>query len=186
MCTANSPGQSLLACGFIQFELEPTGSGLSLGLQTLHWHTLLHLRGDRRVISAAIMAASPKNEDDELGHTTSIDTADAADNLTKGSKTKSHSRDKDSKESPSAASAKRRCVSTACIACRRRKSKVCCYKFSSSSIVAPMLTYYCTIDSVMATLPVAPLAHLSTEPSASTIPIQTIVVRVFTKRTLII
>lgn len=39
----------------------------------------------------------------------------------KPNKSKSHSKEKDS---PASASAKRRCVSTACIACRRRKSKV--------------------------------------------------------------
>ena len=39
---------------------------------------------------------------------------------TKSTKAKSRGKDKDS-----VASAKRRCVSTACIACRRRKSKVC-------------------------------------------------------------
>lgn len=40
--------------------------------------------------------------------------------VTKPAKAKSRNKDNDS-----AASAKRRCVSTACIACRRRKSKVC-------------------------------------------------------------
>ncbi len=44
------------------------------------------------------------------------------DSLPQGSSSKSQNRDRDSPAS--AASAKRRCVSTACIACRRRKSKV--------------------------------------------------------------
>ena len=91
------------------------------------------------------MAGSPKIEDDEFDHTITTDIPNASESLLKGNKIKSHSRDKDSKDSPGSASAKRRCVSTACIACRRRKSKVC---YSSSALaathcslsIAPILT----------------------------------------------
>ncbi len=134
------------------------------------------------------MAGSPKIEDDEPDHTTTTDIPNASESLPKGNKTKSHSRDKDSKDSPGSASAKRRCVSTACIACRRRKSKVC----SSSSCpccdrcslpIAPNTDRGCKFYSVMAIPPVAPLAHLSTALSASTILIQTTVAKASTRRT---
>ena len=77
------------------------------------------------------MAGSPKIEDDDPNHTTTNDIPNAVESVPKGNKAKSHSRDKDSKDSPGSASAKRRCVSTACIACRRRKSKVRSLAFSS-------------------------------------------------------
>ena len=70
------------------------------------------------------MAGSPKLEDDDPDHTTTNDIPSAVESVPKGNTAKSHSRDNDSKDSPGSASAKRRCVSTACIACRRRKSKV--------------------------------------------------------------
>jgi hypothetical protein len=78
------------------------------------------------------MAGSPKIEDDDPDHTTHTDIPNAVESVPKGNKAKSHSRDKDSKDSPGSASAKRRCVSTACIACRRRKSKVRTLAFSLS------------------------------------------------------
>ena len=134
------------------------------------------------------MAGSPKIEDDELDHTTTTDIPNALESLPKGNKIKSHSRDKDSKDSPGSASAKRRCVSTACIACRRRKSKVC--SSSSCPCCDSLLSIHrlntdrgCDSYSVMAIPPVAPLAHLSTALSASTIPIQTTVAKASTRRT---
>ena len=134
------------------------------------------------------MAGSPKIEDEETNHTTTIDIPNALHSLPKGNKIKSHSREKDSKDSPGSTSAKRRCVSTACIACRRRKSKVCSSSScpccdSLHSIHRPNTDRSCNSYSVMATPPVAPLAHLSTARSASTILIQTIVAKASTRRT---
>ena len=134
------------------------------------------------------MAGSPKIEDEEPDYTTTTDVPNATDSLPKGNKTKSHGRDKDSKDSPGSASAKRRCVSTACIACRRRKSKVCssfsCPLLLSAALYSsPNADQGCKSYSVMAIPPVAPLAHLSTVLSAYTILIQTTVAKASTRRT---
>lgn len=105
----------------------------------------------------------------------------------KGLKSKSQSRDKASPAST--ASAKRRCVSTACIACRRRKSKV-----RSSFSSATAITYnHARADtdtalasySVMGIRPAVLHAPPSMVPNAYTIRIPTIAVRVSTRRTLI-
>ena len=45
------------------------------------------------------------------------------------------------KEEETTAQAKRRCVSTACIACRRRKSKVCKHVCSTSDISSALYRY---------------------------------------------
>ena len=76
------------------------------------------------------MAGSPKIEDNDPDHTTTNDIPNPVESVPKENKAKPHSRDNDSKDSPGSASAKRRCVSTACIACRRRKSKVRLLAFS--------------------------------------------------------
>lgn len=66
------------------------------------------------------MAGETKIEDQSDHQTPTNDFPTAAESSPKPGKSKSHSKDKGS---PASASAKRRCVSTACIACRRRKSK---------------------------------------------------------------
>ena len=58
---------------------------------------------------------SPNFNDDGNDH----NVASPADSLSKSAKSKSRKKDKEA-----SAASKRRCVSTACIACRRRKSKV--------------------------------------------------------------
>ena len=85
--------------------------------------------------------------------------------------------------------AKRRCVSTACVACRKRKSKV----GAAASQVArwmPRETHSLTLtvshSSVTATRLAALHAPPSTIPNASTIPIRTTAARAFTKKILII
>lgn len=92
----------------------------------------------------------------------------------------SHSKDKGS---PASASAKRRCVSTACIACRRRKSKV---RFCSTiptwrdqRVADPRIS----MTSVMGIHQAVLLAPPFTEPNVSTIPTQTIAVRASTRKT---
>lgn len=66
------------------------------------------------------MAGETKIEDEPDHQTPTNDFPTAPESNPKATKSKSHSKDKGS---PASASAKRRCVSTACIACRRRKSK---------------------------------------------------------------
>ena len=67
------------------------------------------------------MAGETKIEYESDHQTPTNDFPTATESNPKATKSKSHSKDKGS---PASASAKRRCVSTACIACRRRKSKV--------------------------------------------------------------
>ena len=81
-----------------------------------------HLRG-----ASKFLLTGPMAEDDQpqpLSPTSSIpnNIDSPPGSLSPTSKTKPRRKDKDKE---AAASAKRRCVSTACIACRRRKSKVC-------------------------------------------------------------
>lgn len=84
------------------------------------------------------MAATTKSEDPDYSSppATSGKPVISADSVTKSSAKTKNARSNqtingDGSSPPSAAngssvSAKRRCVSTACIACRKRKSKVCC------------------------------------------------------------
>lgn len=65
------------------------------------------------------MAGETKIEDESDNQTPTNDFP-SSDSIPRASKSKSHSKDKGS---PASASTKRRCVSTACIACRKRKSK---------------------------------------------------------------
>lgn len=80
-----------------------------------------------------------------------------------------------------AASAKRRCVSTACIACRRRKSKVHSRSSPSSHLLILLPT-----SSAMETPQAAPLVLQSTAPNVSTIPTPIIEERASTRKTLTI
>ena len=138
------------------------------------------------------MAHSPKIED-EPDETSTADIPDAADSTskegktTKGTKVKSHSRDGDSKDSPGAASAKRRCVSTACIACRKRKSKV---REDDLEFLLPAPHHRLEADawsatnSVMAIHPAVLHAPQSMAPNAFTTQIQTTVARASIRRIL--
>ena len=92
----------------------------------------------------------------------------------KAQKAKPRTRDKD------AFATKRRCVSTACIACRRRKSKV------SRGLVARAVQYRAkmpTCDSATEILPVVLPVLRYMVPNVSTTPTRTIVVKAFTRRT---
>lgn len=68
------------------------------------------------------MPGETKIEDESDHQTPTNDFSTLQESNPKATKFKSLSKDRD-KASPASASAKRRCVSTACIACRRRKSK---------------------------------------------------------------
>lgn len=120
----NAPGKTLRACvtpykPFASTKKPRVSITKLTGLGPRAFPRFIppHLRGD--------MSGSPKIEDNDPDHTTTNDI------VPKGNEDKSYSRDKDSKDSPGSASAKRRCVSTACTACRRRKSKVRPLAFSS-------------------------------------------------------
>ncbi len=135
--------------------------------------------------------------EDEADQTATADIPKPAGSLPKGSnKPKSHSQqsDKGSPASTSAASAKRRCVSTACIACRRRKSKVgsplwCCEATAAACFTWAHRRSYAIADwllhlnSAMGTRRVALLVPRSTAQSASTTPTQTTAARASTRRT---
>lgn len=145
------------------------------------------------------MATSPKREE-EPDQTATSDIPSATESATpkesksaKGSKSKSHSRDVDSKDSPGSASAKRRCVSTACIACRRRKSKVRYLARQHMRAQSTRLVLYacdcCDADnwlaiySVTATHQAVLLAPPSTVQIASTIPTRITGGRAFIRKT---
>lgn len=136
------------------------------------------------VLSPQSMAQVPKNEDSNTTTTilnrpeNAVRTA-----VAKTPKFKSRSRDKDS------ASAKRRCVSTACIACRRRKSKACrssaCDRASDVSVtykMQPVLNQIGSFHSAMETPQAAPPARRYTGRNASTILIPTIGGKASTRR----
>lgn len=120
------------------------------------------------------MAGETKIEDEPDHQTPTNDFPTAPGSNPKATKSKSHSKDKGS---PASASAKRRCVSTACIACRRRKSKVCSYSairgWQANGVN----------NSAMATHRAVLLAPLSTEPNVSTTLIQTIAAKASTRKT---
>lgn len=111
-------------CSSVRHSLQ---NNIRLGLaleNTLSGVWSSHLRGSKtpKPAPAPVQSMADETLVDEAEHNTIPVT-----NSTNGSthispkpiKSKSRNRDKES-----AASAKRRCVSTACIACRRRKSKV--------------------------------------------------------------
>ena len=83
------------------------------------------------------MAGETKLEDDSDHQTPTNHLHNVPDPNPKATKSTSHSKDKGSHAS---ASAKRRCVSTACIACRRRKSKV------HSCVILSTLRGQCVAD----------------------------------------
>ena len=122
------------------------------------------------------MTGETKIEDDSDHHTPTDNFPTAPESNPKPTKSKSHSKDKDS---PASASAKRRCVSTACIACRRRKSKV----RYLPAIAIRHRQANSIHNSAMAIHRAVLRAPPYTEPNVSTIPIQTIAARAYTRKT---
>ena len=121
------------------------------------------------------MTDEPKLEEHDSSSPNGIDNS-----IQSASKTsiKSKSRNED-KASPSAASAKRRCVSTACIACRKRKSKA----YITLMIPNPYWLTPVFHTSAMETPLAALLALLSMAQTASTTRTPIIAARVFTRKT---
>ena len=124
--------------------------------------------------------AKTKVEQSDLSNDIDPEPEDEA-NTTQG-QTKSHPVDK---ESPSSISAKRRCVSSACIACRRRKSKVSGPRTSYRRALRPIQQANDLIMRISATeiLLAAQLVPLSTTQLVYMILIQIIGGRGSTRRT---
>ena len=125
------------------------------------------------------MAAEPKTEESDFPTPQYLSSPSEKASPKASVKTKSPSQpraaDKD------AASAKRRCVSTACIACRKRKSKVC-LSYVSHSVER---TTRLTLDVISATAILRAVLHVppSTAPNVSTTPTQTIGGKAYIRRT---